>query len=67
MSLSDAPSRPSEVLDLVANEPMTMHGKTVAIVRASCHCGGSYAWMVQRDTGAWEMKGCVCHNPALGV
>ena len=56
----------SDVLDPVTEIPMKMHGQVVMIVRASCHCGGDYAWMKQRPSGAWEMAGCVCHNPAVG-
>jgi hypothetical protein len=32
-------------------------------VPCSCMCGGDTAWMVKRPSGAWEMAGCVCHNP----
>ena len=32
------------------------------IVRCSCTCGGSYAWMKPRRSGAHETAGCVCHN-----
>jgi hypothetical protein len=60
---SEAPALPADSLDF----PITVHGQVVVIVRASCHCGGDYAWMRLRDSGAWEMAGCVCHNPALGV
>jgi len=28
----------------------------------SCQCGGSYAWLKPRESGAKEMFGCVCHN-----
>lgn len=28
----------------------------------SCRCGASIAWMKPRETGAWEMAGCVCHH-----
>ena len=57
---------PHDVLDSVIEVPMEMHGVTVKMVAASCHCGGNYAWMHQRPSGAWEMKGCICHNPAVG-
>lgn len=33
------------------------------IMRTSCACGGSWAWYRQRESGAWECKGCVCHSP----
>lgn len=33
------------------------------IVRTECLCGGRWAWMRQRPSGAWEMRGCVCHHP----
>jgi hypothetical protein len=56
----------AQALEQAIDQPMEMHGVAVKIVRASCHCGGSYAWMHQRPSGAWEMKGCVCHNPAVG-
>jgi hypothetical protein len=29
----------------------------------SCGCGGKYAWLVPRPLGAYEMYGCICHNP----
>lgn len=28
----------------------------------SCTCGGNYAWLKPRPSGAYEMVGCVCHN-----
>lgn len=28
----------------------------------SCTCGGSWAWMKPRPSGAMGMVGCVCHN-----
>lgn len=28
----------------------------------SCHCGGSLAYLKKRESGAWEMVGCVCHT-----
>lgn len=31
------------------------------IVSCSCNCGGKYAWMKPRESGAYEMVGCVCH------
>lgn len=33
------------------------------IRRTSCMCGGSWAWARRRESGAYEMKGCVCHSP----
>lgn len=30
---------------------------------ASCICGGRWAWVKERPSGAWEMQGCVCHHP----
>lgn len=33
------------------------------IVRASCACGGRWAWQRQRPSGAGESMGCVCHHP----
>ncbi len=57
---------PADVVQEVVDVPFVVQGVTVMMVHASCHCGGSYAWMHLRDTGAWEMKGCVCHNPAVG-
>ena len=32
------------------------------IVPTSCACGGRYAWMKPRESGAMEMFGCICHN-----
>ena len=32
------------------------------IQRTSCTCGGNWAWMKPRPSGAYEMHGCVCHN-----
>lgn len=36
------------------------------IAATSCGCGGSWAWLVQRESGAWEMAGCVCHHEGPG-
>jgi hypothetical protein len=33
------------------------------IVRASCACGGRWAWVRTTRPGAVEMQGCVCHHP----
>ena len=32
------------------------------IVLCSCSCGGKYAWMKPRPSGAYEMVGCICHT-----
>lgn len=32
------------------------------ILPASCQCGGSFAWLKPRVSGAKEMVGCVCHS-----
>ena len=56
----------AEMVEAVLDIPFEIHGTVVKIVAASCGCGGSYAWMHERPSGAWEMKGCVCHNPAVG-
>src|SRR6478735_6131358 len=32
------------------------------IESTSCRCGGSWAWLRERPSGAWEMVGCVCHH-----
>ena len=32
------------------------------IVACSCACGGRWAWMKPRPSGAHGMHGCVCHN-----
>ena len=32
------------------------------IVPASCVCGGDAMWMHERDTGALESVGCICHT-----
>ena len=32
------------------------------ILPTSCVCGGNYAWLKPRKSGALEMVGCVCHN-----
>jgi hypothetical protein len=32
------------------------------IAACSCSCGGSYAWMKRRPSGAWNSIGCICHN-----
>lgn len=32
----------------------------------SCRCGGSYAWLKERPSGAWEMVGCICHHLPTG-
>ena len=41
----------------------------IVVMPTSCECGGSYAWLVQRASGAWEMYGCICHSdpPYVGV
>ena len=31
----------------------------------SCSCGGSWAWMKPRSSGAMEMHGCVCHQSPI--
>lgn len=31
------------------------------IVPCSCTCGGRWAWVKPRPSGAQEMVGCVCH------
>lgn len=42
--------------------------KVVMIVECDCECGGKYAWFIRdKDDDAWTSKGCICHNPALGV
>jgi len=28
----------------------------------SCVCGGSYAWLKPRPSGAYDMFGCICHT-----
>jgi hypothetical protein len=28
----------------------------------SCSCGGKYAWVKPRKSGAFEMVGCICHS-----
>lgn len=33
----------------------------------ACSCGGKYAWLKQRDSGAYEIHGCVCHNTPLDI
>lgn len=57
---------PTDVVGEVVDIPFRIGDAVVMIVRASAHCGGSLAWAHLRDTGAWEMKGCICHNPAVG-
>lgn len=32
------------------------------IHKDSCACGGNWAWMRPRPSGAMQMYGCVCHN-----
>jgi hypothetical protein len=32
----------------------------------SCRCGGSWAWLRERPSGAWEMVGCICHHLPTG-
>lgn len=32
------------------------------IWRTSCGCGGDWAWVKPRPSGAYEMHGCVCHQ-----
>lgn len=33
------------------------------ILCTSCMCGGNWAWARVRESGAFEMQGCVCHHP----
>ena len=33
----------------------------------SCRCGGSWAWVKRRRSGAYEMIGCVCHTPTADL
>lgn len=40
----------------------TFNGIRHTIERTSCRCGGSWAWLKERESGAMEMVGCVCHN-----
>ena len=28
----------------------------------NCSCGGKYAWLTPRPSGAKMMYGCICHN-----
>jgi len=37
-------------------------GEVYKIEPTSCACGGQWAWLRLRDSGAWEMVGCVCHT-----
>jgi len=32
------------------------------IQSTACSCGGEYAWLKPRPSGAYEMYGCLCHN-----
>lgn len=32
------------------------------ITICSCQCGGQYAWLIPKETGVYEMYGCICHN-----
>jgi hypothetical protein len=32
------------------------------IWKTSCGCGGHYAWLTPRKSGAYTMYGCICHN-----
>ena len=32
------------------------------IVPTSCTCGGQWAWVMRRPSGAEGMRGCVCHQ-----
>jgi hypothetical protein len=41
---------------------MEINGRVFKIMPTSCMCGGSFAWFVKRPSGAWESRGCVCHN-----
>lgn len=34
----------------------------VMIGATSCRCGGSWAFLQRRASGAWEMIGCICHH-----
>ena len=37
------------------------------ILPTSCVCGGRFAWLTLRPSGAYEMYGCICHNPPPSV
>ena len=44
------------------NAEKVFQGLTLKVEPTSCSCGGNYAWLKQRPSGAWEMVGCVCHT-----
>ena len=37
------------------------------IHKMPCTCGGTWAWLRPKETGAKEMFGCVCHNTVLAI
>ena len=37
-------------------------GDEYMIGATSCACGGQWAWLRRRPSGAWEMVGCICHT-----
>lgn len=43
-------------------EPIKVGDRLYKIEPTSCRCGGNFAWLAERDSGAWEMVGCVCHH-----
>lgn len=43
---------------------MTEYTENITIQRTSCRCGGNWAWLQEKTSGAWEMIGCICHNTA---
>lgn len=67
---ADCPARVSGMPDDCTCKPsergIHIDGEVYKIEPASCRCGGSYAWLRLRETGAWEMVGCVCHTMPTG-
>ena len=37
------------------------------ITRASCTCGGEFAWLRPRPSGAFETAGCICHQDPINL
>ena len=70
---TETPLSQSAVEGLVSNDFVpgniiggeTLHDMFKAgwrIEPTSCGCGGSWAWLKPRESGAMEMVGCVCHK-----
>lgn len=58
----------SELKELSTNKAFNMlFERGWQIWNCSCVCGGRYAWMKPRSSGAFETFGCICHTSAIAM